>query len=87
MNFVNEGGQNTPAENLVGRGPLITLFYYFLQIALMVCFIRYHNLGIKISILILVLVFVLRLVANSGLAILTIGMVMGRHVVSVKDSP
>ncbi len=82
--FGNEGGQNTPWENLAFRGLGVSVLYYLAQIGLMLGYLRFHRLGWGVSVMVLVLVAVLRSAANSGLAILTVAMVMGREVVTSK---
>lgn len=82
VNFGNEGGENTPWENLAIRGIGVSVLYYLAQIGLMFGYLRFHRLGWGLSLLVLLLVALLRSVANSGLAILTVAMVMGREVVT-----
>jgi len=84
VNFGNEGGENTPWENLAIRGIGVSVLYYLAQIGLMLGYLRFHRLGWGSSLLVLLLVALLRSVANSGLAILTVAMVMGREVVTRK---
>ena len=79
--FGNERGEKSPLENLAHSGVGITLLYYLAQIGLMVSYMRFHRLSWGISTLILVIVALLRSI-SSGVAILTVAMVMGREVVT-----
>ena len=81
MNFGNWGGENTPWENLAFRGLGVSVLYYLAQIGLMLGYLRYHRLGWGVSVVVLVLVALLRSM-SSGVAILTVAMVMGREVVT-----
>lgn len=79
--FGNEGGENTPWENLVFRGLGVSVLYYFAQIGLMLGYLRFQRLGWGVSAVVVVLVALLRSM-SSGVAILTVAMVMGREVVT-----
>ena len=81
VNFGNEGGENTPWENLAFRGLGVSVLYYFAQIGLMLGYLRVHRLGWGVSVVVVVLVALLRSM-SSGVAILTVAMVMGREVVT-----
>ena len=83
VNFGNEGGENTPWENLAFRGLGVSALYYLAQIGLMLGYLRFHRLGWGVSVVVLVLVALLRSM-SSGVAILTVAMVMGREVVTRK---
>ena len=80
VNFFNEGGENTPMENLKFRGRWVTLAYYASQVLLMLGYLRFQRFGWVTVLIILVLVTTLRSL-SSGVAILTIAMVMGREMV------
>jgi hypothetical protein len=81
--FGNEGGENTPWENLAFRGLGVSVLYYLAQIGLMLGYLRFHRLGWGVSAVVVVLVALLRSM-SSGVAILTVAMVMGREVVTRK---
>ncbi len=80
VNFFNEGGANTPIENLVFRGRWVSLAYYTSQVFLMFGYLRFQRFGWVTMLIILLLVATLRSL-SSGIAILTIAMVMGREMV------
>lgn len=80
VNFFNEGGANTPMENLRFRGRWVTLAYYASQVLLMLGYLRFQRFGWRTMLLIVALVATLRSL-SSGVAILTIAMVMGREMV------
>jgi len=80
VNFANEGGENTPLENLMFRGLWISLAYYACQVLLMLGYLRFQRLGWGLTLIVLVLVTLLRSL-SSGVAILTVAMVMGREMV------
>ena len=85
VNFANEGGENTPWENLAFRGLGVSLLYYLAQIGLMLGYLRFHRLGWGVSVVVVVLVALLRSM-SSWVAILTVAMVMGREVVTRKSA-
>ena len=78
--FFNEGGEYTPMENLKFRGRWVTLAYYASQVLLMLGYLRFQLFGWVTMLLIVALVATLRSL-SSGVAILTIAMVMGREMV------
>jgi len=80
VNFFNEGGANTPIENFVFRGRWLSLAYYTSQVLLMLGYLRFQRFGWVTMLMILLLVATLRSL-SSGIAILTIAMVMGREMV------
>jgi hypothetical protein len=80
VNFFNEGGENTPMENLKFRGRWVSLAYYTSQVLLMLGYLRFQRFSWVTVLIILVLVATLRSL-SSGVAILTIAMVMGREMV------
>ena len=80
VNFFNEGGENTPMENLKFRGRWVSLAYYASQLLLMLGYLRFQRFGWVTVMIILLLVATLRSF-SSGVAILTIAMVMGREMV------
>lgn len=80
VNFANEGGENTPLENLALRGGWVSLTYYASQVLLMLGYLRFQRLGVGASAIIILLVAALRTL-SSGVAILTVAMVMGREMV------
>lgn len=80
VNFANEGGKNTPIENLALRGWWVSLAYYASQVLLMLGYLRFQRLGVGASAIIILLVAALRTL-SSGVAILTVAMVMGREMV------
>lgn len=85
VNFFNEGGTNTPMENLWFRGRWVTLAYYASQVLLMLGYLRFQRFGWVTMLLIVALVATLRSF-SSGVAILTIAMVMGREMVMRSSS-
>ena len=80
VNFFNEGGANTPMENLKFRGRWVSLTYYTSQVLLMLGYLSFQRFGWITVLIIIVLVATLRSL-SSGVAILTIAMVMGREMV------
>ncbi len=80
VNFANEGGENTPLENLAYRGRWVSLAYYASQVLLMLGYLRFQRLGWGVTLIVVVLVALLRSL-SSGVAILTVAMVMGREMV------
>ena len=74
------GGENTPMENLKFRGRWVLLAYYLSQVILMLGYLRFQRFGWVTVLIILMLVATLRSL-SSGVAILTIAMVMGREMV------
>jgi len=78
--FFNEGGDNTSMENLKFRGRWVSLAYYLSQVILMLGYLISQRFGWVTVLIILVLVATLRSF-SSGVAILTIAMVMGREMV------
>jgi hypothetical protein len=80
VNFFNEGGENTLMKNLKFRGRWVLLAYYTSQVLLMLGYLRFQRFGWVTVLIILVLVATLRPLL-SGVAILTIAMVMGREMV------
>ena len=80
VNFGNEGGDNSPLENLVYRGKWVSLAYYTCQVLLMLGYLRFQRLGWGLSLMVVLLVAALRTM-SSGVAILTVAMVMGREMV------
>jgi hypothetical protein len=85
VNFANEGGENTPLENLAYRGGWVSLAYYSSQVLLMLGYLRFQRLGWGVTLIVVVLVAVLRSL-SSGVAILTVAMVMGREMVQGRSS-
>jgi hypothetical protein len=81
--FVNVCGENKPWENLAFRGICVSVLYYLAQIGLMLGYLRFHRLGWGVSAVVVVMVALLRSM-SSGVAILTVAMVMGREVVTRK---
>ena len=86
VNFGNEGGENTLSENLAFRGLGASVLYYTAQIGLMLYYLRFQRLGWGVSAVVMMLVALLRLISDSGLAILTVAMVMGREVMTKKQA-
>jgi hypothetical protein len=80
VNFANEGGENTPIENLAFRGGWVSLAYYASQVLLMLGYLRFQRLGWGVSLVVVLIVAALRTL-SSGVAILTVAMVMGREMV------
>jgi len=76
--FGNEGGENTPFENLAYRGRWVSLAYYASQVLLMLGYLRVQRLGWGVSLVVVLIVAALRTL-SSGVAILTVAMVMGRE--------
>jgi len=76
VNFGNDGGENTVAENLVGRGWETSLWYYSAQLFLLAVYLFLVRLGWVNTIIIFALVALLRSF-SSGIAILTIAVVLG----------
>jgi hypothetical protein len=85
VNFANEGGENTPLENLAFRGGWVSLAYYASQVLLMLGYMRFQLLGWGVTLIVVVLVALLRSL-SSGVAILTVAMVMGREMVQRASS-
>jgi hypothetical protein len=85
VNFANEGGENTPLENLAYRGRWVSLAYYASQVLLMLVYLRFQRLGVGASVVVILLVAALRTL-SSGVAILTVAMVMGREMVQRASS-
>ena len=69
VNFANEGGENTPFENLAYRGRWVSLAYYASQVLLMLGYLRVQRLGWGVSLVVVLIVAALRtlLVAGAGL--------------------
>lgn len=85
VNFANEGGENTPFENLAYRGRWVSLAYYASQVLLMLGYLRFQRLGWGVSLVVVLIVAALRTL-SSGVAILTVAMVMGREMVQGASS-
>ena len=81
VNLGNEGGENTIAENLVGRGWETSLWYYGAQLFLLAVYLFLVRLGYVNTIIVVALVALLRSF-SSGIAILTIAIVLGRDFVN-----
>ena len=81
VNLGNEGGENTIAENLVGRGWETSLWYYGAQLFLLALYLFLVRLGWVNTIIVVALVALLRSF-SSGIAILTIAIVLGRDFVN-----
>ena len=81
VNLGNEGGENTVAENLVGRGWETSLWYYGAQLFLLAVYLFLVRLGYVNTIIVVALVALLRSF-SSGIAILTIAIVLGRDFVN-----
>ena len=81
VNLGNEGGENTIAENLVGRGWETSLWYYGAQLFLLAIYLFLLRLGWVNTIIVVALVALLRSF-SSGIAILTIAIVLGRDFVN-----
>ena len=83
--FGNEGGENTPLENVALRGGWVSLAYYASQVLLMLGYLRFQRLGWGVSLVVVLIVAALRTL-SSGVAILTVAMVMGREMVQRASS-
>jgi len=81
VNLGKEGGENTVAENLVGRGWETSLWYYGTQLFLLSVYLFLVRLGYVNTIIVVALVALLRSF-SSGIAILTIAIVLGRDFVN-----
>jgi len=81
VNLGNEGGENTVAENLDGRGWEASLWYYGAQLVLLGVYLFLVRLGWVNTIIVVALVALLRSF-SSGIAILTIAIVLGRDFVN-----
>ena len=81
VNLGNEGGENTVAENIVGRGWETSLWYYGAQLFLLGLYLFLVRLGWVNTIIVVALVALLRSF-SSGIAILTIAIVLGRDFVN-----
>ena len=81
VNLGNEGGENTVAENIVGRGWETSLWYYGAQLFLLAVYLFLVRLGYVNTIIVVALVALLRSF-SSGIAILTIAIVLGRDFVN-----
>ena len=81
VNLGNEGGENTVAENIVGRGWETSLWYYGAQLFLLAVYLFLVRLGWVNTIIVVALVALLRSF-SSGIAILTIAIVLGRDFVN-----
>ena len=81
VNLGNEGGENTVAENLDGRGWEASLWYYGAQLVLLGVYLFLVRLGWVNTIIIVALVALLRSF-SSGIAILTVAIVLGRDFVN-----
>ena len=81
VNLGNEGGENTVAENIVGRGWETSLWYYGAQLFLLAIYLFLVRLGWVNTIIVVALVALLRSF-SSGIAILTIAFVLGRDFVN-----
>jgi hypothetical protein len=81
VNLGNEGGENTVAENLDGRGWETSLWYYGAQLVLLGVYLFLVRLGWVNTIIVVALVALLRSF-SSGIAILTIAIVLGRDFVN-----
>ena len=81
VNLGNEGGENTVAENLVGLGWETSLWYYGAQLFLLAVYLFLVRLGYVNTIIVVALVALLRSF-SSGIAILTIAIVLGRDFVN-----
>ena len=68
VNFANEGGENTPFENLAYRGRWVSLAYYASQVLLMLGYLRVQRLGWGVSLVVVLIVAALRTL-SSGVAI------------------
>ena len=83
VNLGNEGGENTVAENLVGRGWETSLWYYGAQLFLLAVYLFLVRLGWVNTIIVVALVALLRSF-SSGVAILSIALVLGRDFITLK---
>ena len=83
--FRNEGGENSPLESIASRGWWVSLAYYASQGLLMLGYVRLQKLGVGASVVTILLVAALRAL-SSGVAILTVAMVMGREMVQRASS-
>jgi hypothetical protein len=83
--FGNEGGENTPLENIMLRGRWVSLAYYTSQVLLMLGYLRFQRLGWGVSLVVVLIVAALRTL-SSGVAILTVAMVMGSEMVQGRSS-
>jgi hypothetical protein len=83
VNLGNEGGENTVAENLVGRGWEASLWYYGAQLFLLAVYLFLVRLGWVNTVIVVALVALLRSF-SSGVAILTIALVLGRDFVTIE---
>ena len=81
VNLGNEGGENTVAENLEGCGWEASLWYYGAQLVLLGVYLFLVRLGWVNTIIVVALVALLRSF-SSGIAILTIAIVLGRDFVN-----
>ena len=81
VNFGNEGGENSVEENLTGRGFETSLLYYSAQLVLLGTYLLLVRLGWVNTLIVVVLVALLRSL-SSGVAILTIAIVLGRDFVT-----
>jgi hypothetical protein len=85
VNFANEGGENTMLENIATRGGWVSLAYYASQVLLMLAYLRFQRMGLGASVVVVLLVAALRTL-SSGVAILTVAMVMGREMVQRRST-
>lgn len=83
--FRNEGSKSIDLENLILRCQWISSAYYVGQMLLMLSYLRFQRLGLGISLLVVVVVAALRTM-SSGVAILTVAIVMGREMVLGRSS-
>ncbi|MDG1253023.1 MAG: hypothetical protein P8N56_05025 [Schleiferiaceae bacterium] len=81
VNLGNEGGANTVSENLLGRGWETSLWYYGAQLVLLAYYLFLVRLGWVNTIIVVALLALLR-TFSSGIAILTIAIVLGRDFVN-----
>jgi hypothetical protein len=81
VNLGNEGGENTVTENLVGRGWETSLWYYGAQLFFLAVYLFLVRLGWVNTVIVVALVTLLRSF-SSGIAILTIAIVLGRDFVN-----
>ena len=82
VNLGNEGGKNTVAENIVGRGWETSLWYYGAQLFLLGLYLFLVRIGWLNIMIVVMLVALLRSFSNAtGIAILTIAVVLGRDFV------
>jgi len=80
VNLGNEGGENTPLENLSSRGIETAVLYYGAQIALLAGYLYIIRLDWITTLIVLAVVILIRNY-SSGVAILTIATVLGREFV------